>query len=117
MKQFCRKALAAQFAIIFLITSKVDARLGESAIQCADRYGPAKTDQGTLMIDKMYPILEGAIHRTYLYQGWKIRVAFLELDGPALRVEYQKIPTAGVPPQIQDYELAAILKSEIPVVS
>ena len=102
--------------IVFLVlgTLNANARLGESAIQCADRYGPAKTDQGTLMLDKTMPILEGAIHHAYTLQGWTLRAAFLEINGPAVRVQYQKNPAAGASPQIQDYETAAILKGETP---
>ena len=47
-------------------------------------------------------------------QGWKIRAAFLQLDGPAVRMDYQKIITAGVSPQIQDYELQAIMAANTP---
>ena len=115
MKKFIREPLAFPIAVIFLFvpgTFNANARLGESAIQCSDRYGPAKTDQVTLMLEKMYPILEGAIQRTFQYQGWKIRAAFLELNGPAVRIDYQKLLTAGTLPQVQDYELAAILKGE-----
>ena len=54
-------------------------------------------------------MLEGAGHHTYEYQEWKIRAAFLQLDGPAVRMDYQKILTTGVNPTIQDYELQAIM--------
>jgi hypothetical protein len=33
---------------------------------------------------------------SYEYQGWKIRAAFLQLDGPAVRMDYQKIAMTGV---------------------
>jgi hypothetical protein len=51
---------------------------------------------------------------TYEYQGWKIRAAFLQLDGPAVRMDYQKILSAGVNPVIQDYELQAIMNANTP---
>ena len=61
------------------------------------------------MLDKSFPLLEGAIHHTYTYEGWRIRVAFVPPDGPAVRMEYSKIITAGVNAVIQDYELQAIM--------
>ena len=64
--------------------------------------------------DKMSPLMEGAIHHTYEFRGWKIRAAFLQLDGPCVRADYQKIFRAGTKPQIQDYELAAITLANTP---
>jgi len=90
------------------------ARLGETAIQCADRYGPPKKDTFTKIEEKNSPLLKGAIEHTYLYQGWKIRAAFLTLDGPAVSMEYHKISSAGVNSQLQDNEIEAILKGEAP---
>jgi hypothetical protein len=81
-------------------------RLGGTAEQFAARYGPP---QDSPALDKNFPLLEGAIHHTYEYQGWKIRVAFVESDGRALRMEYSKIIKTGVSSTIQDYELQAIM--------
>jgi hypothetical protein len=38
-------------------------------------------------LDKNSPLVEGAIHHTYEYEGWKIRAAFLNRDGPAIRAK------------------------------
>jgi len=38
----------------------------------------------------------------------------LELDGPAVRVEYSKMPMAGGSSRIQDYELQAIMTANTP---
>lgn len=92
----------------------VQARLGETSIQFADRYGSPKDDQTTKITDKTFPLIEGAIHHVYEYQGWKIRAAFLQLDGPAVRMDYQKIVTGGVDPTIHDYELQAIASANTP---
>ena len=81
-------------------------RLGETADQFAARYG-APNDSP--MLDANFPLLEGAIHHTYTYEGWRIRVAFVPPDCPAVRMEYSKIVKAGVNAVIQDYELQAIM--------
>jgi hypothetical protein len=70
------------FALFFLlaITLTAEARIGETAIQFVDRYGAPKDTATTKMRDKNSPLLEGAIHHVYEYQGWKIRAAFLQLE-------------------------------------
>ena len=62
-------------------------------------------------MDKSFPLLEGAVHHTYEYQGWKIRAAFLQLDGPAVRMDYQNL---GPDVVIKDYELKAIMTANTP---
>lgn len=42
----------------------------------ADRYGSPKDNSLTKITDKTSPLIEGAIHHTYDYQGWRIRAAF-----------------------------------------
>ena len=66
-------------------------RLGETADQFAARYGASQDSPG---LDKNFPLLEGAIHHTYAYEGWRIRAAFVPPDGPAVRMEYSKIVKA-----------------------
>ena len=66
------------------------------------------------ILDKNFPVLEGAIHHTYAYEGWRIRAAFLPPNGPAVRMEYSKIVKPGVEPTIQDYELQAIMTANTP---
>jgi hypothetical protein len=83
-------------------------RLGGTAGQFAVRYGPP---QDSPAFDKSFPLLEGAIHHTYEFEGWKIRAAFAAPDGRALRMEYSKIIKTGVGPTIQDYELQAIMNA------
>jgi hypothetical protein len=65
-------------------------------------------------MDKTSPLVEGAIHHTYEYQGWKIRAAFLQLDGPAVRMDFQKLSGAVSGITIQDYELQAITDANTP---
>jgi hypothetical protein len=101
------------FALFFLlaVTATAEARIGETAIQFVDRYGAPKDTATSKMMDKNSPLLEGAIHHFYEYQGWKIRAAFLQLDGPVVRMDYSKL---GTSPRIQDYELQAIMKANSP---
>lgn len=100
--------------LIALTVASADARLGETPIQFADRYGRPKDDSLTKILDKNSPLIEGAVHHVYEYQGWKIRAAFLQLDGPAVRIDYQKLSGAGVSPVVQDYELQAIATANTP---
>ncbi len=86
-------------------------RIGETAIQFVDRYGTPKDTPSSKIYDKNSPVLEGAVHHTYEYQGWRIRAAFLQLDGPAVRMDFQKL---GPEIQIKDYELDAIIKANTP---
>jgi len=87
------------------------ARIGETPIQFVDRYGAPKDTASSKIMDKSFPLLEGAVHHTYEYQGWKIRAAFLQLDGPAVRMDFQKF---GPDVLIKDYELEAIMKANTP---
>jgi len=99
--------------VLFSVRSSVDARLGETAIQFVDRYGAPKDTAATKVMDKNYPLVEGAIHHTYEYQGWKIRAAFLQLDGPAIRMDYSKLwNDQNI--QIKDYELQSIASANTP---
>ena len=61
--------------------------LGGTTDQVAARYG-APQDSPTL--DKNFPLLQGAIHHTYAYQGWRIRAASLAPDGPVVRWSTRK---------------------------
>jgi len=97
-----------------LVAISANARIGETPIQFVDRYGAPKDTASSKIMDKASPLIEGAVHHTYEYQGWKIRAGFLQLDGPAVRMDYQKIVTAGANPTIQDYELQAIMTANTP---
>ncbi|MBA3883337.1 MAG: hypothetical protein H0X73_11645 [Chthoniobacterales bacterium] len=97
-----------------LIIASAEARIGETSIQFADRYGRPVDSQLTKITDSQFPLIEGAVHHTYEYKGWKIRAAFLQLDRPAVRVDYQKLSASGVSPVIQEYELQAIANANTP---
>jgi hypothetical protein len=91
------------------LTITAEARIGETPIQFADRYGRPRDTNLTAITDKSSPLVEGAVHHTYEYQGWKIRAAFLALDGPCIRMDFQKTSAAAVSGiVIRDDELQAI---------
>lgn len=91
-----------------------EARIGETPIQFADRYGRPKDTNLTAIVDKSSPLLERAVHHTYEYQGWKIRAAFLQLDGPAVRMDFQKTSATTTGIVIREDELQAIATANTP---
>ncbi len=56
------------------------------------------------------PLLAGAKEAAYNFQGWRIRVAFV--NGAAIREEYAKIPDAAGLKPLSDAELQAVLAAE-----
>ena len=100
--------------ILLLLAASSEARIGETSIQFADRYGRPRDTNLTKITDTYSPLVEGAIHHTYEYQGWKIRAAFLQLDGPAVRMDFQKLSGAASGITITDYELQAIAEANTP---
>lgn len=98
-------------AVLVLSSTAAFARVGETTLQFVARYGPPKDTATSKINDKNFPLIEGAIHHTYEYQGWKVRAAFLQLDGPAVRMDYSKLGSDIV---IKDYELQAIVTAETP---
>src|SRR5712692_11672410 len=101
-------------AALIVSSTTTFGRIGETTLQFVARYGPPKDTPSSKIYDKNSPLIEGAIHHVYEYQGWKIRAAFLQLDGPAVRVEYSKMPVAGGSPLVRDYELQAIMTANTP---
>ena len=103
------------FFLLLSLTVIAEARIGETPIQFADRYGRPKETNLTAITDKSSPLVEGAVHHTYEYQGWKIRAAFLELDGPCIRMDFRKtsaVAVSGI--VIRDDELQAIASANTP---
>ncbi len=108
------RVLLVVWVLTFFLPSLANARLGETPIQFADRYGAPKDTAQDKHPSPYTDLIEGAVHHTYEYQGWKIRAAFLQVNGPAVRMDYQKILTGGVDPKIKDYELQAIVSANTP---
>src|SRR3954471_12864986 len=95
---------AMRIVAIFLsliMMAKAQARIGETPLQFIDRYGAPKDTPSSKILDKNSPLIEGAIHHVYEYQGWKIRAAFLQVDGPAVRMDYSKMSADII---IKEYE-------------
>ena len=98
----------------YLLVPNADARLGETPIQFVDRYGGPKDNVVSKNLDRLQPLVEGAIHHVYDYQGWKIRAAFLQVNGPAVRLDYQKVGNGPTGIQIRADELEAIRSANTP---
>lgn len=102
------------------------ARLGETEAECTKRYGkPVNAPYSTNLMQRLNDrahggtylstlridgFLSGASNVVYEYDGWRIRVGFL--DGKAERIEYQKIAEKGGSWSINDEEIDAILVAE-----
>jgi hypothetical protein len=114
MRLLNRRAFAFSFALTMASVCTLNARLGETTLQFVARYGPPKDTPSSKSYDEASPLVEAAIQHVYEYQGWKIRAAFLQLDGPAVRMDYSKIPAAGTSLAIKDYELQAIMTANTP---
>jgi len=89
------------------VVPSAEARIGETSFQFAVRYGAPKDTVSAKTTDKNSPLVRGAIHHTYEYQGWKIRAAFLHPNGPAVRIDFSKLPNGQDLP-IRNSELEAI---------
>jgi hypothetical protein len=95
--------------LLLMMAFPSSARLSETEEQSKQRYGdPINKDVDRLNIS---PMIDGAVHHTYKYQGWRIRCAFVE--GKAVRITYMKEGGKDVKPAIQDDELLAILEGEV----
>lgn len=96
--------------IVLIGGLNADARVGENMLQCAQRYGSPITN----IMDRSRPILTGpgASTVTYRYQGWLIRMAFV--DGYACIADYQKEYRREQPSKIDDSEFQAILRAYQP---
>jgi len=86
------------------------ARIGENETQCNGRYGTPLTDKFTADSDKKNPLLPIGYTKTYKYQGWKVRIAYFEFNGPAVKMSFQKKSSGA----INEGELAAILTANTP---
>src|SRR6478752_10479219 len=102
MKQIIPLAL-----LLSITCARLEARLGQTEGQSQMLYGQAREDLSA-PTDK--PLLQGAIERCYEYQGFRVRAAFA--GGSCLVIEYAHIPENGVPKQITEPEIAAILEAE-----
>jgi hypothetical protein len=94
-------------AVAFILSVSAQARLGETEAQSDVRYGPSKPE---LIGAGEKPLLEGAKEAAYLFEGWRIRVAFLK--DAAVRLEYLHVSDGSGPKKITDKEIETILDAE-----
>ncbi len=104
---FPRQTLSFLLAFVLLGVAPGWARLGETEEQSQSRYGAP--DAGLIGANDQ-PLLSGAKELAYNYQGWRVRVAFL--NGSAARIEYAKIPDASGLKKLTDPEVQAVLEAE-----
>lgn len=93
-----------------LLATTCFARIGENETQCNGRYGTPQTDSYTVKRNKDKPLLPVGYTKSYDYQGWKIRVAFVAFNGSAIKMSFRK-KSGGA---IKDDELVAILTANTP---
>ena len=108
--------LPMRFLLLFLsmiLPTIAWARIGETSLQFVDRYGPPQDSQLTKIMDNNSPLIEGeSTTPTNTKAGGFVRL-FSSWTARACG-DYQKILTAGVRPQIEDYELQAIASANTP---
>jgi len=87
--------------LALFLTATAFARLGETDSECNRRYGvPQKAKE----------IIPGCPTYAYDYSGFRIRIAFIGFNGPALKMIFEKRPG----PSLNDDEVAAILTANAP---
>lgn len=94
------------FIFLFIIASSAYARIGETEQECIQRYGKPVTNKA----DTAFPLLRNAVNRTYEYQGWQIRAAFI--NNHAVKIAYAKLSTPNQSSVINKDEINAILLAE-----
>ena len=92
---------------ILLATLSAQARLGETEAQSQARYG---APQAELISQTDKPLMPGAKEVAYNFQGWRVRAAFVA--GVTKKIEYVKFPENGVPKQLTEPEVLAVLEAE-----
>ena len=92
---------------ILLATLTAQARLSETEAQSQARYG---APQPELISQTDKPLMPGAKEVAYNFHGWRVRAAFAA--GVTKRIEYAKLPENGVPKQLTEPEVLAILEAE-----
>ena len=101
------RSLVLLFLSCLVLPSIAFARLGESVEHSQARYGnPVENIQDTIS-----PILKTASSKTYHYQGWQIRIGYI--NDHAVRMFYAKLPKSGETQVLKADEIEAVLKAEL----
>lgn len=90
------------------LCSQAVARIGENEGECTARYGTPQTGSWETNENKRTPLLPTGYTKTYFYDEWKIRVHFLEFNGPAVKLTFAKRKGSVI---MKEEELVAILKA------
>ena len=105
------KYMVCYLTLLFLpalvFPSIAHARLGESVEANQARYGSPVENS----YDTRSPILKSAANKTYHYQGWQIRIGYI--NDHAVRMYYAKLPKTGETQVLKADEIEAVLKAEL----
>lgn len=95
-------------AVVVLLggSSLCKARLGENATQSEQRYGKAEDGKAS----NSFPPVPSMDEKTYHYQGWIIKAAYL--NGIIVAQRYSKRPGYEGGIALRDDEIGTILQSE-----
>ena len=100
-----------RFLVLFTLfiagSAPIHARLGESEAQSTARYG---TPRPEFVGAEEKPLLTGAKQQVYYFDGWRIRVAFV--NDAAIQLEYIHIPDQAKPQKLTEKEIETILQAE-----
>jgi hypothetical protein len=101
--------LARAFALAALAVASLPAhaRLGDTEGQSQARYGQPRED---LLGATDKPLLPGSVEKSYLYEGFRVRSAFV--GGKCVVIEYAHLPENNIPRQFTDAEVQGILAAE-----
>jgi hypothetical protein len=99
--------LTLLFFLSLVFSSIAHARLGESVEENRARYGSPVENS----YDTRSPILKSAANKTYHYQGWQIRIGYI--NDHAVRMYYAKLPKTGETQLLKADEIKAVLKAEL----
>ncbi len=94
-------------ALLLGAARPLHARLGETEAESQQRYG---TPAPELIGPTDKPLLAGAKEVAYNFQGWRVRVAFI--NEKTARIEYVHLPENNALKQISEPEIEAILDGE-----
>jgi hypothetical protein len=105
--QYMVCCLTLLFLSSLVLSPMAFARLGETIETNQARYGnPVKNIRDTIS-----PILKAATNKTYHYQGWQIRIGYI--NDHAVRMFYARLPKSGETQVLKPDEIEAILKAEL----
>jgi hypothetical protein len=94
---------------LLLTAAGAQARLGDTLDQAEERYGLPKSEKIPVATK---PLLEGAIERTFRFEGWRIRTAFLKASDGNEYIVREQFWKEKDGPLLKDFEVKALLEAE-----